>query len=320
MPIHLTNSDRRQFLGIAGSVVALNASSTLAGNNPEDNPSGNREQSGNRESKQIDPELVVILNDTHIGEKHPPDSTVPSNLRFIVGNLTQQVLKPAGVLINGDLALKDGQPGDYQHFSRLVQPLRDAGIETHLTLGNHDNREVFYEILKDERRANPTLQSLHVSVVKTRHANFFLLNSLKETMVTQGTVGSQQMKWLETMLDEHADKAAIIVTHHNPRLGGDPLHFPGGLIDSQELWDVLTKRLHVKAYIHGHIHDRGFAKHRGIHIINTLATSYVADPKTSTTGWTSIRLNATGAVLTTYTTDPRHPWNGKQKKLRWSNT
>ena len=53
-------------------------------------------------------------------------------------------------------------------------------------------------------------------------------------MVTQGTVGSQQMHWLAKTLDEHAEKAAVIVTHHNPRLGGDPLHFPGGLIDSQE--------------------------------------------------------------------------------------
>ena len=72
------------------------------------------------------------------------------------------------------------------------------------------------------QRRKPTLQSLHVSVAKTRHANFFLLDSLKETMVTQGTVGRQQMNWLARTLDEHSDKAAIIVTHHNPRLGGDP--------------------------------------------------------------------------------------------------
>ena len=314
MPIHFTNSARRQFLKIAGSGVALNASMSLAGGDLES------ASSTKRRSKPIDEDLVVILNDTHIGEKHPPDAAVPSNLRFIVDKLTSQTQKPASVIINGDLALKDGQPGDYRHFSRLVQPLREAEIETHLTLGNHDNREVFYEVLKDERKANPPLQSLHVSVVKTRHANLFLLDSLKETMVTQGTVGSEQMNWLAQTLDKYSDKAAIIVTHHNPRLGGDPVHFPGGLIDSQELWNMITQRKHVKAYLHGHIHDRGFAKHRGVHIINTLATSYVADPKTSTTGWTSIRLNEGGALLTTHTTDNSHPWNGKAKKLRWNHT
>jgi Icc protein len=51
----------------------------------------------------------------------------------------------------------------------------------------------------------------------------------------------------------------------------------------------------VKAYIHGHIHDRSFAEHKGIHIINTPATSYVADPKKSTTGWTTARLDPKGA-------------------------
>lgn len=313
MPIHFPSPGRREFLTIAGSGVVLNTSKGLESNNFQSPASGKKQR-----PHSVDDELVVILNDTHIGEKHPPDSPVPSNLRFIVNKLTHQTHRPACVIINGDLALKDGQPGDYQHFSSLIQPLRTAEIETHLTLGNHDNREVFYDVLKDERNAVPTLQSLHVSVVETRHANFFLLDSLKETMVTQGTVGRQQMNWLARTLDEHSDKAAIIVTHHNPRLGGDPVHFPGGLIDSQELWNMMTQREHVKAYVHGHIHDRGFAKHRGIHIINTLATSYVADPKTSTTGWTSIRLNETGALLTTHTTDQTHPWNGNEKKLRWN--
>lgn len=314
MPIHFPRPGRRQFLTLAGSGLVLDASNPLSGNDIEPPASGVRPPTS------VDEELVVVLNDTHIGEKHPPNSPVPSKLRFIVNTLTDESRQPACVIINGDLALKDGQPGDYQHFSRLIQPLRNAEIETHLTLGNHDNREVFYEVLKEERKINPPLKSLHVSVIKTRHANFFLLDSLKKTMVTQGTIGNQQMNWLAQALDRHSNKAAIIVTHHNPRLGGDPAHFPGGLIDSQELWNMITQRPHVKAYVHGHIHDRGFAKHRGIHIINTLATSYVANPKTSTTGWTSIRLSKTGALLTTHTTDQTHPWNGKEQHLRWRKT
>ena len=287
MPIHLTNADRRHFLKTLGTGIVLCSSPAFA-----------------EEGRGIDQDLVIMLNDTHIGEKHPSDSAVPTHLRQIVGELTQRQTKPACVLINGDLALKDGQAGDYQHFAKLIEPLRNAKIETHLTLGNHDNREVFYQVLKEERSSEPAVASLHVSVVQTQHANFFLLDSLKETMVTQGIIGRDQLRWLTRMLDLHSEKPAIIVTHHNPRLGGDPVHFPGGLIDSQELWNVLTKRTHVKAYIHGHIHDRGFAQHGGIHIINTLATSYVADPKKSTTGWTSILLNDSGALLTSHTTTP----------------
>ena len=303
MPIHLATLNRRRFLQAAGASVFLygrdlNAAKTL----------------------EVESDLVYLLNDTHIGEKHPPNSPVPSHLRQVVTELVNRPTKPACVLINGDLALTDGQPGDYQHFGNLIRPLQDAGIETHLTLGNHDHREMFYEILSEQRPENPPVESRHIAVVETQHANFFLLDSLQKTMVTPGTIGESQLKWLAATLDSLKTKPAIIVTHHNPRLGGDPLHFPGGLTDSQELWKIIGPRKWVKAYIHGHIHDRSYGEHQGIHILNTPATSYVADPKRSTTGWTTARLTANGVTLTTHTTDSQHPWNGESKTLQWRST
>lgn len=302
MPIHLPAQNRRQFLlTMAAGIVTCSTSGF----------------SDNEVSDGIEPDLIYLLNDTHIGEKHPPDSPVPTHLRQVVQELVELKHKPACVLINGDLALKDGQPGDYRHFAKLLAPLREARIDVHLTLGNHDDREVFYEVMREERPQSPAVKSKHISVVETRFANFFLLDSLKETMVTQGTIGPEQRAWLAKALDADRSKPAIVVAHHNPRLGGNPLHFPGGLIDSEELWTILSTRPHVKAYIHGHIHHRGYAEHQGIHIINTPATSYVADPKKSTTGWTIARLTEKAVTLTTRTTAPSHPWNGEVKSLAW---
>ncbi len=299
MPIHLTAQHRRQFLFTTGAAVVCSSAAW------------------GRDAAAVEDDLVYLLNDTHIGEQHPPGAAVPSHLRLVVDQLVDRQRKPACVLINGDLALKDGQAGDYRHFERLIAPLRAAQIDTHLTLGNHDNRDAFYEVMRTERPEDPPVVSRHISVVQTRWANFFLLDSLIETMVTQGTIGGQQLSWLAESLDAHAAKPAIIVAHHNPRLGGDPLHFPGGLIDSQQLWDLLVARPQVKAYVHGHIHDRSTAQHQGIHIINTPATSYVADPAKSTTGWTTARLAADRIELTTHTTDPKHPWNGETATLSW---
>jgi Icc protein len=298
MPVHLTTQTRRQFISTVGVALVTGASRGLA-------------------DERTDNNLVYLLNDTHIGEKHSPTSPVPTHLRQVVTELVQRDAKPACVLINGDLSLKDGQPGDYRHFAELIAPLREAQIDTHLTLGNHDHRETFYEVMKDQRPESPPVESRHISVVQTRYANFFLLDSLQKTMITQGTIGPQQRTWLANALDAHSDRPALIVTHHNPRLGGDPLHFPGGLIDSEELWGILASRRHVKAYIHGHIHDRGVAEHRGIHIVNTPATSYVADPKKSTTGCTQARFTPAGVTLTTRTTDESHSWNGQTKTLTW---
>lgn len=295
MPIHLTS--RRQFIAQLGAAVAVSSVETFAA--------------------EVDETLIAILNDTHIGAQHPASASIPTNLRNTIAWLLALPKRPGAVIMNGDLALKDGQRGDYEHFVRLIAPLRDAGVSLHLTMGNHDDRAVFYDVLKNEKPESPAVESKHVGVVKLAGANLFLLDSLKATMITQGLIGDAQMEWLKKLLDQHADKPALLFAHHNPRLGGDPIHFPGGLEDSEPLWKAITERKHVKAYIHGHIHHRDFFQHEGIHILNTPATSYVADKKTSTTGWTMLRLTPDGAQATTHTHQAEHAWNGVKVDLKW---
>ncbi|QDU92902.1 metallophosphoesterase family protein [Lignipirellula cremea] len=300
MPAHLLAASRRQFLLAAGAGAATAVTCRAYGDD--------------RSSTE---EVVYLLNDTHIGEHQPTDSPVPSHLRQAVEELVKREQKPACVLINGDLALKDGQPGDYRHLARLLKPMRDAEIDVHVTLGNHDNREVFFEVLAEDRAEVPAVKSRQISIVETRFANFYLLDSLQETMKTPGVLGAEQLEWLASALDDRAEKPAIIVAHHNPRLGGDPAHFPGGLVDSDALWRLLAGRKQVKAYLHGHVHHRALAAHKGIHIINNLAISYVGNPAKSTTGWTIARLTADGMTMQTRTTDAKHAWHNEIERLVW---
>jgi Icc protein len=295
MPVHIFS--RRQFLCQLGAAVGCVSTRSWGG--------------------ETDANLIAILNDTHIGEKQPETSAVPGNLRETIARLLALPKRPAAVVINGDLALKDGQRGDYEHLARLLAPLWEAGVPLHLTMGNHDDRAVFYDVLKNEKPASPVVEAKHAAVVKLPAANLILLDTLKETMVTQGLVGGEQLAWLGRVLDELNDKPALIFAHHNPRLGGDPLHFPGGLEDSEPLWRALEPRRHVKAYIHGHIHDRDFFEHQGIHILNTPATSYVANKETSTTGWTMLHLSAEGAQSVTHTHQAGHEWDGVAVDLKW---
>ncbi len=263
---------------------------------------------------EVDEGLIAILNDTHIGAQQAADAAIPTNLRNTIEWLLALPKRPAAVIINGDLALKDGRRGDYERFAKLIAPLQTAGLPLHLTMGNHDDREVFYEVLKQSSSA---VESKFVSMIELPGVNLFLLDSLKATMVTQGLLGEAQLEWLVKLLDSHADKPALLFAHHNPRLGGEPLHFPGGLEDSEPLWRAISTRKHVKAYVHGHIHHRNFFEHEGIHILNTPATSYVADKKTSTTGWTMLRLTPEGAEATTHTHQADHAWNRVKVPLRW---
>jgi 3',5'-cyclic-AMP phosphodiesterase len=300
MPIHLAPGDRRQFLtGLAGFFITLPVLRLGAA------------------TDDIDPDLVVLLNDTHISEKHTAATPIRRNLESTVASILALPRRPAAVFINGDLAMRDGQPGDYRLFAQLIAPLRSAGLPIHLTMGNHDNRDVFYEVLSAEKSAAPPVAQRHVSVVRTRQANFILCDSLLRTMLTEGDLGSAQLAWIGRALESDPRKPAILLVHHNPRRGADPTHFPGGLTDTDPLWTLLESRAHVKAYVHGHVHRWARTSHGGIHIINTPATSYVGDPKLSTPGWTLARLRPGGMTVTTFTYATDHPWNNQVHDFAW---
>jgi len=295
MPIHFNS--RRQFLTQLGAAALFSQAKVFA--------------------TEVDEDLIAVLNDPHIGALQPDGSPIPAQLSQTFQWLLSLPKRPAAIVINGDLALKDGQRGDYEYFSRLIAPVVEAGVPLHLTMGNHDDRAVFYEVLRNRVPENPPVLSKHLGWIELPQANLFLLDSLKETMVTQGFLGESQIAWLARALDDHSDKPALIFAHHNPRLGGEPVHFPGGLEDSVALWETFGKRKQVKAYLHGHIHHRNFFEHEGIHILNTPATSYVADKNTSTTGWTMVRLRSGGAMVTTRTHLEAHEWNGLEVDLKW---
>ncbi len=83
------------------------------------------------------------LSDTHIGADPAATrqgQTVAANLHAVIDDILDADDPPRGLLINGDLALDDGQPGDYARLMELLAPLRAAGVPFHFTLGNHDHR------------------------------------------------------------------------------------------------------------------------------------------------------------------------------------
>jgi len=101
------------------------------------------------------------------------------------------------------LRLRDGQPGDYVKFLSLIHPLREAGLSVHLTLGNHDEREVFLDADRKTNPSAPLQAGRYNGIVETRHANFFPAHS-KKTMIAQGDLGQQQRDWLARELDAEA--------------------------------------------------------------------------------------------------------------------
>lgn len=266
------------------------------------------------------PHTLALLSDTHV----PGDPGVEArgvnmtaNLRRVVQQLTTLEEQPAAVLINGDCAYLKGLAADYRNLAACVAPLAAAGLPLHLTMGNHDDRGPLYQELAAQKPSRTLVESKHVSVVETPHANWFLLDSLREVDVVTGELGPGQLAWLAAALDARGDKPAVIFAHHNPQF--TPPQEGGrwtGLEDTAAFFDLIRPRRQVKAFVFGHSHVWSVTNRDGIHLVNLPPVAYVfaADRPN---GWVLAEGRPDGLRLTLRTLAPDHPAHGERIDLAW---
>ncbi|HEY1379024.1 MAG TPA: metallophosphoesterase [Gemmataceae bacterium] len=301
MPLYLPPITRRRFL--AGAVAAC-----LSG----------RLRPRLAFAAEADPHTLALLADTHIAADRAAVArgvNVTDHLTAVGRELAALPQRPAAGLIVGDLALRNGQSGDYGTFADLLKPIRAAGLPLHLTLGNHDNRERFVAAAaeKGERPAGGRI----AEIVATPRANLFLLDTLDQTDVTPGKAGEAQLAWLAKALDERADKPAIVCGHHDPILPASAGHKPSGLLDTAELFKVLGPRRQVKAYVYGHTHVWAVQEHvTGIHLINLPPVAYVFTNGLPS-GWVRAALRPDGVRLELSCLDKTHKAHGQVVELKW---
>ena len=307
MPLHLDPLSRRRFLG-GGTILALSPFLPQRG------------------ARAAQTETWALLSDTHIAAdaalKSPQGVNMADHLRRVVAEVVAEKETLAGVIIDGDCAYNDGQPGDYTTFLSLLDPLREAGLPVHFTLGNHDDRTHFSTALGEATGESP-VEGKHCSILETPLANWILLDSLRYVNQVEGEFGASQLAWIEKLLAANPDKPAILVGHHYPQvfrediIPGDEKIKISGLVDSQPFLDLLGKHPAAKAYIYGHSHTWLMKKEaNGLHQINLPPTAYVfhsARPN----GWVRATLSEGGLALELRALDPQHPQHGEKHQLAW---
>ncbi len=301
MPLHLAPLSRRQFLAraAAGSAALALAPRVFAA-----------------ASRRPDPHTWALLSDTHIAAD-PKRIAREINLADCLTRVVEEILdrphRPAGALVDGDLALGTGEAGDYATLARLLAPLRGAGLPLTLALGNHDHRERFWAGLPEDKRYALTAPDRQVAFVPAGRANWFVLDSLDRTNVTPGVLGPAQLDWLAQGLDAHPHTPALVMVHHNPNTGGNK----NGLTEFEALMAILRPRRQVKAHLFGHSHRWSIERDEsGIHLINLPATSYPFD-KTQPTGWVAATLQPSGLRLELRALNRSHPAHGQVQELKW---
>jgi 3',5'-cyclic AMP phosphodiesterase CpdA len=299
MPIHLQAISRRRFLLrtlTGGAALALSPSLLAA-------------------AKRADPNSWALLADPHLAADRglvARGINMTDHFTTVSRELLALPKRPAGVFVLGDCAYNSGQVGDYALVADLLEPIRAAQMPVHLALGNHDNRERFWDAFQAEKAARRPLADRQVALLRTPRANWFVLDSLETTLSTPGLLGKEQLAWLADTLDANSGQPALVLIHHNPGLSGNI-----GLKDTTALFEIIRPRKQVKAYIFGHTHAWNVGQDEsGIHLINLPPVGYVFTPGLPA-GWVHATLERKGIQLELRCVDHAHKSHGQVVKLQW---
>lgn len=295
MPVSIQSVSRRDFLQMSlalGAALAMPRGVIAASSSPTS-------------------DHLALVSDVHVSGGL--SGSMAKHLNIAVEQVLALPQRPQQVLVAGDCAYLSGGDADYQEYIRCIQPLVGAGLPMHMTLGNHDHRERFWEALPSEQAEANVALGRQAMVVKGRYANWFLLDSLNKTNHDAGELGPDQLEWLTAQLDAHAEKPALVMLHHDPVRNGQK----GSLSDSEQLLDITRPRRHVKALFFGHTHIWDVTQDRsGIHLVNLPATGYTLWMK-SFLGWVNCHVYSDCATLQICTLNASATENGQMVPLRW---
>jgi 3',5'-cyclic AMP phosphodiesterase CpdA len=321
MPITFSSMNRRQFLA---SSIAMGAMGALAACSCSKSSATDPIIPGTDNHPDSEAEHWVFLSDTHLdanpatlidGREDAHGNRYSPYNQFVTAR--EEILslpnKPKGVIITGDIALQDGKINDYQRFAALIAPLVTAGIPVHVTMGNHDRFNNFTAVFT-EQGITP-VATKKVLIIETENSYLFLLDSNKAGgAYVEGVLGSSQLTWLEKALDTHKDKPVILLNHHNIDVDDT-----GGLVDRNELLDIIKPQKQVKAYLHGHTHAyrQSVLTGNGLQIVTLPALGYEFLNGVEPVGWTDAYLTDKGIELTLHTVDKTHSKNNNVRKFKW---
>ncbi|MEM8952897.1 MAG: metallophosphoesterase [Verrucomicrobiota bacterium] len=264
-----------------------------------------------------------MLADTHVAAD--PDliangAPLAGNLKKVVAEIFEAAKsKPIdGVIVNGDCAFMEGQEGDYRTLGKTLEPLQESGIPVHLTMGNHDDREKMISVMSERKPYNPLVAGKYVSIIESRTANWFLLDTLEIVNRVTGALGDEQLSWLHQALSDRRDKPAIIVGHHYLQKDRQATTVTG-LRDTELFKKLLSSHRHIAAYVSGHSHDWQYhpAETTRVNYVSLPPTAYVFN-KSRPNGWVLATLTSSGLQLILHSLDHTHHQHLETHALNWA--
>ena len=210
----------------------------------------------------------VMYGDIRFTDPANTRASDPVRRDLIVKEIVQD--KPAFVVIQGDLVLRGGDPGDWKHWDEGSKPFRDAGIRIFPVIGNH-------ELVNDLAATNylahfPELNGKRWYSVQYGNCMFFLLDS----MIDQE--GGDEWKWLDDGL-QHLSKQTrfVFIALHHPGITQSSEKLVGGGHSTRpqeqklaELIEAARARTGLPMFVvAGHVHNYERYERNGVQYITS---------------------------------------------------
>jgi len=214
---------------------------------------------------------ILHLTDCHL-TKNEDGELLGMNTRDSLDAVLNEVNKlhaePDYVLATGDLA-QDASSDAYQYFkskmSRFACPVSWFP-------GNHDDRDVMRQVVGGGSELN--------KVFRIGCWQFILLDSMVSGNV-HGFLDGNELKVLETTLNERPDLHTIVCLHHHPVDIESAWLDNIGLRNRDEFFKIVDQFDNVKAILWGHIHQQLDEQREGVNLYATPSTCIQFLPKSN---------------------------------------
>jgi 3',5'-cyclic-AMP phosphodiesterase len=190
----------------------------------------------------------VQISDSHIGFDKPANTDVTATLREAIAKIKAEPEPPAFVLHTGDLTHLS-RPSE---FDTLQQVLSELSVPVFYVPGEHD-------VLEDdgrsylERFGKGTFGSGWHSFDQNGVHFIGLVNVVNLKAGGLGTLGDEQLEWLEKDVQRLSSSAPIVVFAHIPLWSVYP-EWGWGTDDSEQALSYL-RRFGSVSVLNGHIHQ-----------------------------------------------------------------
>jgi Icc protein len=197
------------------------------------------------------------------------------------------------LLATGDLS-QDASPASYKYLARRFDALRRPVF---WLPGNHDDPESMRAHLHGE----------WIFAHKQLLIGNWQIVLLDSTIAgeTGGRLANSQLEFLETCLQAHANRHALVCLHHQPLPTGSVWIDRLGLRQSQQFGDALRLHASVRGVLWGHVHQQTHQRHAEIEWMSTPSTCVQFKPGSRdfalddlAPGYRRIELHADGSIVT----------------------